>query len=331
MKSFKLPFFSLLAIFISYVAISIYPVFTFFSNPDRQNFVEIKGKKYYISDLKDNSSYKKARKDFITNIGSVLQSFSMEEVLKLEAKEKNITIQELLAQSRRQPSNEEIQKIYEDFKDRLQGMSIAEARPRIIEFINSMEEQDYRKNLLQKYSVSVNTEKPDRIEVEEKGNPFLGPKNSKVTIIEFSDFECPYCQRSQSVGKSLREKYKDKIRWVFRDFPLSFHQNAMFAHIAANCANKQGKYWELFDVLFQNTGSLEKANVLKFASDLHLDMKSFEECTNDSSILSEIQSDITEGQELGVNGTPAFFINGIMIEGAQPLSAFEKIIDQELK
>ena len=105
----------------------------------------------------------------------------------------------------------------------------------------------------------------------------------------------------------------------------------MFAHIAANCANKQGKYWELFNVLFQNTGSLEKANVLKFASDLHLDMKSFEECTNDSSILSEIQDDISEGQELGVNGTPAFFINGIMIEGAQPLSAFEKIIDQELK
>jgi protein-disulfide isomerase len=210
-------------------------------------------------------------------------------------------------------------------------MSIAEARPRIIEYINSMEEQEFRKNLLQKYNVAVNTEKPDRIQVEEKGNPFLGAKNSKVTIIEFSDFECPYCQRSQTVSKSLREKYKDKIRWVFRDFPLSFHQNSMFAHIAANCANKQGKYWELFNILFQNTGSLEKANVLKFASDLHLDMKSFEECTNDSSILSEIQEDINEGQELGVNGTPAFFINGIMIEGAQPLSAFEKIIDQELK
>jgi len=176
-----------------------------------------------------------------------------------------------------------------------------------------------------------NFEKPDKINILPKNNPSIGSKDAKVTIIEFSDFECPYCQRSQSVNKQLREKYKDRIRWVFRDFPLNFHQNAMFAHIAANCAEKQGKYWEMFDNLFQNTGSLEKSKVLKIAEQLNLDMSKFQECTTDKSISDEIRNDISEGQEVGVSGTPAFFINGIMVEGAQPISAFENIIDQELK
>lgn len=331
MNSFKLPFYGLLAVFLSYFAISILPIISYWKDPDKQNYVEIKGKKYHISDLKENPGYKKLRKDYISNIGNVFQSFAMEEVLKLEAKDKNITVPELLSNSKRQPSLDEIQRIYEEYKDKLQGMSQQEAQPRIIEFLNSMDEQEFRKSLLQKYNVSFHTEKPDRLTVEERGNPSFGSKNAQVTIIEFSDFECPFCQRSQLVSKELRAKYKDKIRWVFRDFPLSFHQNAMFAHIAANCGNQQGKYWDLFDLLFQNTGSLDRSKVMKLASDLNLDMKKFEDCTNDKSILSEIQEDISEGQELGVNGTPAFFINGIMLEGAQPLSAFEKIIDQELK
>jgi len=179
--------------------------------------------------------------------------------------------------------------------------------------------------------VSISSEKAEKVIVEVKGNPSLGPSNAKITVIEFSDFECPYCQRSQNITKNLRAKYKDQIKWVFRDFPLSFHQNAMFAHIAANCVGKQGKYWDIFDKLFQNTGSLNREKVLQLVSDMNIDMKKFEECTKDPEVEREVHSDIADGQEVGVNGTPAFFINGIMIEGAQPITSFEKIIEQELK
>lgn len=150
-------------------------------------------------------------------------------------------------------------------------------------------------------------------------------------MIEFSDFECPFCKRSQSVNSQLREKYKDQIRWVFRDYPLSFHPNAMFAHIAANCSASQGKYWEFFKVLFDNSGNLPKDRVLDLARGLGLDMKVFSQCVNDSEVRKEVEADMAEGEKYGVSGTPAFFINGVMIEGAQPIEAFIKVIDQELK
>ncbi len=331
MNTFKIPFIALTVVFIAYIAISINPTIKSFQNSDKENYAEINGKKYYINDIKDYQGYKKARKEFINNLGSVFQNFSMEEVLRLEAKEKNISVEELLARTKREPSSEEIEAIYLEFKDRLQGMSLAEARQRIIDYLNAMNEQEFRKNLLQKYSVSFSSEKAEKAIVEEKGNPSLGSKDAKITIIEFSDFECPFCQRSQGVTKNIREKYKDQIKWVFRDFPLSFHQNAMFAHIAANCVGKQGKYWEIFDKLFQNTGSLTKERVLQLVSDTNIDMKKFEECSKDPDVEREIHGDIADGQEVGVNGTPAFFINGILIEGAQPITSFEKIIEQELK
>jgi protein-disulfide isomerase len=331
MNTFKIPFIILTAVFIAYLAISINPTIKSFQNPDKDNYAEINGKKYYINDIKEYQGFKKAHKEYINNLGNVFQNFAMEEVLRLEAKEKNLSVEELLARTKREPSSEEIEAVYLEFKERLQGMSLVEARQRIIEYLNAMNEQEFRKNLIQKYAVFISTEKAEKAIVEVKGNPSLGPNDAKITIIEFSDFECPYCQRSQSVTKSLRAKYKDQIKWVFRDFPLSFHQNAMFAHIAANCVGKQGKYWDIFDKLFQNTGSLNREKVLQLVSDMNIDMKKFEECTKDPEVEREVHSDIADGQEVGVNGTPAFFINGIMIEGAQPITSFEKIIEQELK
>lgn len=331
MNNFKILFFSTLVISAIYFGISISPTLEYYTGKDRQNHILIQGKKYYTSDLKDHPAYKKVRKDYVSNLGNVFQSFAMEEILRLEAKDKNMSVEELINSIKKTPTETEIQKVYEEYRDRLQGMPFEAARPRIVDFLNGMNEQEFKQNLSLKYSVSYNFEKSEKVEVSAKNNPSLGPENAKVTIIEFSDFECPFCQRSQSINKVLREKYNGKIRWVFRDFPLSFHPNAMFAHIAANCANQQGKYWEVFDLLFENTGSLEKNSVFKLVESRNLDMSKFKECTEDPSVLSEIQKDIADGQEVGVNGTPAFFINGTMIEGAQPISAFEKIIEQELR
>jgi len=331
MNTFKIPFIGISLIFGIYLGISIFPTLDYYAGKERQNYITIQGKKYYVSDMKEHPAYKKVRKDYVSNLGNAFQGFAMEEILRLEAKEKNMTVEQLLSSSKKTPTEVEIQAVYEQYRDRLQGMNLDTARPRIVDFLNSMSEQEFKQSLSLKYAVTYNFEKSEKVSVDSKNNPSLGPDSAKVTIIEFSDFECPFCQRSQGINKALREKYEGKIRWVFRDFPLSFHPNAMFAHIAANCANQQGKYWEVFELLFQNTGSLEKESVIKLVEGRNLDMKKFKECSEDSAVMAEIQRDIADGQEVGVSGTPAFFINGIMVEGAQPIDAFVKVIEQELK
>lgn len=319
--------------FIAYIAFTFPAVLKHYQPA---NYLVINGAKYTEDDLKksENPNYKAARKQHTENLRQAFNSFADEEIINLEAKAQGTTPEELLSKGvGYQPSEEEVYNIYEMYKDRLGGKTLEESRPLIVEFLTSQKKAEFRGKIREKYSVSIITEKPERQKVEIKNNPTLGPDNAKVTVIEFSDFECPYCQKSQEVTNALREKYKDKIRWVFRDYPLPFHQNAMFAHIAANCAKEQGKYWEFFNALFQNTGNLSKENVLALATPAGLDKTKIAECAKDKdgNLEKEIMADISDGQKVGVNGTPAFFINGILLEGAQPYSAFEAIIEQELQ
>jgi protein-disulfide isomerase len=326
-------FFGTLATLVLYVAFTLPMILE--KGKDITNYVSINGKKYTEEDLQKKSfpSYKAIRKDYNAKLNQVFESFAREEVLKMEASSHNQTVEQFVKASLTTPQETEIVAVYQMYKDKLGGKSLEQARPSIVEFLTSQKREEFISKVMDKYSISVVTEKPERQTVQEKSNPFLGPKDAKVTIIEFSDFECPFCQKSQDVNKILREKYKGKIKWVFRDYPLPFHGNAMFAHIAANCANKQGKYWEYFEELFQNTGNLSREKVLSLAAKVGLNSSEFNKCAEDASgeVVSEIQSDINDGKEVGVNGTPAFFINGIMLEGAQPLQNFEKIIEEELK
>ncbi|MCB1176133.1 MAG: DsbA family protein [Leptospiraceae bacterium] len=329
-------FFATLAALILYVAFTL-PVLLKSSSFGSENYVSINGKKYTEKDLKSsgNGSFKSVRKDYINKLSQVFDSFAEEEILKMEAAKEKLSVEEFVKSKtgQSQPSEQEIGTIYEMYKDRLGGKSIDEVRGDIVNFLNAQKEDQFKNSLREKYKVEVSTEKPERQEVATKDNPSLGPENAKVTIIEFSDFECPFCKRSQDTTRALREKYKDKIRWVFRDYPLPFHQNAMFAHIAANCSAKQGKYWDYFNILFDNSGNLPRENVISLAKQSGLDMGAFNECVEDKDgkIAQEIQMDIQDGQKVGVNGTPAFFINGIMVEGAQPIQNFERIIDKELQ
>jgi protein-disulfide isomerase len=333
MEKTKLTIYGLIAFIILYVALTIKPLLAFFGN---ESYVLINGKKYSESNLKDFPSYKKIKKDYSQSLSQVFEQFGNEEIVKLEASSRNLTPEEMMRkESDYQPSEAEILGVFTQFQSQLEGKKLDEVRPRIIQYLQSQRAGMFQASLREKYKIQVFVDSPtqERVKVAEKGNPSLGNNNSKITIIEFSDFECPFCQRSQEVNRILRDKYKDKIRWVFRDYPLPFHQNAMFAHVAANCANKQGKYWELFNPLFENTGKLSKQFVFELANKSNLDMKEFASCTEDKEgkIAEEIQTDIKDGQELGVNGTPAFFINGIFVEGAQPIQAFESIIEKELK
>ena len=166
-------------------------------------------------------------------------------------------------------------------------------------------------------------------------DPFLGDENAPVTIIEFSDYECPFCERFyRQTLPSIKSTYIEtgKAMFVYRDFPLGFHSQAEPAAIAANCAGEQRKYFQFHDKIFDNGGARGKSNVdyKNWAQEIGLDVPRWEKCTNDPAQKQEIQKDIGDGSAAGISGTPGFIINGKLISGAQPFSVFQQVIEAEI-
>ena len=167
----------------------------------------------------------------------------------------------------------------------------------------------------------------------DESDPMLGDPNAPVTIVEFSDFECPFCARFYSqTYKLIKEDYIDtgKANIVFRDFPLAFHPQAEPAAIAAECAHEQGKFWEFHDLIFENQARLSPSAYLGWAEDLELDMDQFSDCVDSQKYKSEVAKDYNDGGRLGITGTPGFFVNGELITGAQPYSVFAQAIEAQL-
>jgi protein-disulfide isomerase len=171
-----------------------------------------------------------------------------------------------------------------------------------------------------------------RYDVSIEGAPAWGPDDAPVTIVEFSDFQCPYCERFfLETYPLLKANFGDKIRFVYRDFPLfQIHPNATEAAYAANCAFEQDKYWEYHDVLFNNQDKLATADLIVHAEDLGMDTEAFQECLQSGRYSEKVSRDYTDGVNLGVSGTPTFFINGKPLVGAQPYQIFADRINAEL-
>lgn len=164
---------------------------------------------------------------------------------------------------------------------------------------------------------------------------FLGDKNAPVTIVEFSEYQCPYCKRhvDQTVPQIMKKYIETgKVKYVFRDYPLDFHPNAFPAALAAECAGDEGdtKYFEMHDALFKNQAELSEDKIKELAKEIGLNMKNFTNCYDNQKHKDEIAKDLEDGKKLGITGTPAFIINGWLIKGAQPYSAFESLIEQLL-
>jgi protein-disulfide isomerase len=171
---------------------------------------------------------------------------------------------------------------------------------------------------------------PPTVAVDDDGDPFIGGADAPVEIIEFSDFQCPFCARVVPTVKQIIDTYGDSVKIVFRDFPLSFHQNAQKSAEAAQCAHDQGKFWEYHDLLFANQNSLDTDSLKRYASELGLNTNQFDQCLDSGKYTQEVQEDFRDGQQAGVRGTPTFFINGQAVVGAKPFSEFKRVIDQEL-
>ncbi|MEK6853393.1 MAG: thioredoxin domain-containing protein [Nanoarchaeota archaeon] len=161
-----------------------------------------------------------------------------------------------------------------------------------------------------------------------------GDEDAPVTIIEWSDFECPFCARFyRDTLPLIEEEYikTGKVKLVFRDFPLSFHQNAQKAAEAAECAGEQGKFWEMHDLLFEQGVEGGTAGFKQYAKQLGLNTAKFNECLDSGAMASEVRKDTADGAAAGIQGTPGFLINGKLVSGAQPFSSFKQVIDAELE
>ena len=161
--------------------------------------------------------------------------------------------------------------------------------------------------------------------------PTLGPGDAWVTLIEIGDFQCPFCKRVQPTLEGLKQKYGDDLRIAFKHNALSFHNRAKPAAMASECAREQGKFWEMHDLLFENQRSLSPENYEKWAGELALDVERFKRDMQDPLLKAGVQADQKLVSSLGARGTPAFWVNGRFLSGAQPFDNFKKLIDEELK
>lgn len=176
--------------------------------------------------------------------------------------------------------------------------------------------------------------KPLSPEVQTKltqGNPpTFGPKDSKVVVVEFSDFQCPYCSRAANAVNDIKKKYGDKVLFVFRQFPLSFHENAHISAEASLAAHAQGKFWELHDKMFENQRKLDRASLDGYAKEVGLNVAEFKKALDDKKYKDQVDAELKLGEEVAVDGTPTMFINGKRVSNPTSVEEVSKAIDEAL-
>jgi protein-disulfide isomerase len=259
-------------------------------------------------------------------------------LLEKEAARQGLTVEQLTHKeidSKIRPATEEqVKAVYESTKDKYGDRSEAEIMQQIATNLKqariNLRRSDFLKGLRSAAQVRILLDAP-RVNVNAQDARARGPQNAPVTIVEFADFQCPFCNRTTETIKQLEKKYPGQIRVVFRDFPLAFHENAAKAAEAGSCAQEQGKFWQMHDKLFANQASLKPAALKNYASEIGLDAAQFNQCLDSEKYTRKWQSDRDEGESYGINGTPTFFVNGRMLAGAAPFETFVQMIDEEIE
>ncbi|HEY5657911.1 MAG TPA: thioredoxin domain-containing protein [Myxococcota bacterium] len=177
------------------------------------------------------------------------------------------------------------------------------------------------------------TARPDpnrRYSVDTQGSPVRGNPDAKLAIVEFSDFQCPFCNRVAPTLQQIEREYGDQVRIVFKHLPLSMHAKAPAAHAAAEAAHRQGKFWEMHDLIFGDQANMSPERYVEYADRIGLDVERFKRDVESADVKSKIEADGAEAARLGVASTPGFFVNGRYVRGAQPFEVFKALIDEEL-
>ena len=266
-----------------------------------------------------------------------LDNLVNQKLLEAEAKKKGVTTEKLLEQEVdakvTEPTDAELNAYYLAQKAQL-NRPFEEAKPQLTPSLKQAKIQqarlDYSARLREKAKIAILLS-PPRTEVSFDPARVRGNAKAKVMIIEFSDFQCPYCGQVEATLKSVLGKHGDKVALAFRDMPIpQIHPQALMAAEAARCAGEQGKFWEYHDLLFGDQNRLDHNSLVEKARNLKLDEKQFDSCVTSEKYKTQIQQDVQEGKSAGVTGTPGFFINGILLSGTQPEAAFDKVIEEQL-
>jgi len=260
-----------------------------------------------------------------------LENMINERLLEDEAKKRGMTTDALVKAEVEDkvpaPTEEEIKKFYDANQARMGGMTYEQMKDRLAQYLSNTPKQAKFREMITKLRESAGVKvtlpappKP-RKQVAATG-PSRGPSDAKVTIVEFSDFQCPFCSRAHDTVEEVMRSYAGKVKLVYRQMPLTqLHPNAMKAAEASLCAHDQGKFWEYHDTLFKNQQALQVDKLKEYATQMGLDGAQKSEA---------VQADMKDGEKVGVQGTPAFFINGVFLNGAVPIDEFREVIDTEL-
>ena len=260
-----------------------------------------------------------------------------QKVLEAEAMKKGIAVGEVLEQEVdakvAEPTEAELVAAYQSQKDRLNPPfeEVKRQLQRALKQAKLQEgRQEYLKHLREQAGVSILL-RPPKVEVGYDPARLRGDPWAPVIIVEFADFQCPFCRQAQPTLKNLLAKYKGRVSLAYRDFPLrGLHAQGQLAAEASRCAGEQGKFWEYHDLLFANPGKLKRDGLVEHARSLRLDEKQFDSCLSSGKYKARIEEDLQEGIRAGVAGTPGFFINGSFLSGIQAEAAFDGMIQAEM-
>jgi protein-disulfide isomerase len=254
------------------------------------------------------------------------RSISTNDLLRLEVGQKNVTM-----------SDAEAKAVYEAVRERYSDVTESEAIDRIRATTNAQRLDNRRKEFLSqlraKVQVSISLPIP-RLKIvsdPEDGSPSIGGQDAPVTIVEFTDFQCPFCAKSVATLKQISATYGDRVRVVFRHFPLPSHKDAFRTSLAVQCAANQHKFWPMHDIVFGHPDKVQPDDLRQYASAVGVDIHEWDECIKSPMVSDFVKKDQSAGEEYGVSATPTFFINGRPLLGAQPLDVFKRTIDEELE
>jgi protein-disulfide isomerase len=296
---------------------------------------EINGHKVIAAELEEKEAGKllQAKYKYYLAERDALEQFIDDELLDMQAKKEGVTRDELfkrhVSSTVPEPTEDQLRFYYEGVQT---DESYEAARPHIIDTIHQLRTKKaaaaYIAELRGQYGVVIELNQPS-VHVEVGNAPRLGSEKAPVQIIEFADYECPYCQKVNDDLIRLREQFGSQVSVVYKDFPLPMHPLAAKAAEAAHCAGAQGKFWEFHDSLFQ-TKRLQMSDLRNQARDLKLDTARFVQCVESGEQTASVKTDAQEGQRLGLQGTPSFFVNGHFMSGAVGYAKLRDTVLQEL-
>lgn len=297
----------------------------------------LNGTPIHASDLNVTADQRKLEQQLYTERKGALDAVIRGRLLEAEADRRELTVAELVeaevVPKVGEPTNKEINDFYQQQRDKIQK-PLKEVRDQLVELMRQTKYRlhlaDYLASLAAAADIKIHLD-PPRLPVDLTDVRVRGPADAPVTIVEFSDFQCPYCRQVQPTLVELQEEYKDQVRWIFKDLPLNeIHPEAARAAQAARCAGEQGEFWPFRAKLFEQELFVDSM-YSGLADELKIDSEKLLACLESARHEEAVAKEAQEARSLGIDGTPAFLLNGILITGAQPADAFRELIDRELE